>query len=291
MISLEDARLEMVRRGKKVERLIALEKPELHDLFTIYQNEALESRKLLHNSLTQLKEGASLLEVGGGVLALATQLASEGYEVTTVEPVAKGFTEMHYIMTSFALVASLEKIEFNFVNTPIEDSRFDREFDFAFSINVMEHLKNPYTVLNDILKLIEHGGSYRFVCPNYDFPYEPHFAKWLFLRKNSGFYLSPKQARKGNVFLKDRDGLYESLNFITYKKIFKSVDKARYSFFVNQNALHALTDRALIDDKLQARHRLLSKVVISLNKLHLLKIVKLVPVSIQPTLDITVSSK
>lgn len=291
MISLEDARFEMIRRGKIVEGLITSEKPELYELFTIYQNEALESRKILHNSLIQLEKGASLLEVGGGILALATQLASEGYEVTTVEPVAEGFTGINYIMTVFTRVAESEKLQFKFVNAPIEDCKFDHVYDFVFSINVMEHLKDPYTILNDLLELTKYNGSYRFICPNYDFPYEPHFAKWLFLRKNSSFYLSRKRMRKGNVFLADRDGLYESLNFITYKRIMKNLDKDRYSISVNHNALYDLTTRVLIDDKLQARHRFLYKVVIWLNKLHLLKIGKVVPVSFQPTLDITISSR
>jgi len=55
----------MVRRGKIAESLIALERPELIDLFLTYQNEAVAARKFLDSSLIDLNSGAEILEVGG----------------------------------------------------------------------------------------------------------------------------------------------------------------------------------------------------------------------------------
>jgi hypothetical protein len=53
----------------------------------------------------------------------------------------------------------------------------------------MEHLKDPYLVLLQMVETIKTGGNIRFFCLNYDFPYEPHFAKCLFLRKDKAFNL------------------------------------------------------------------------------------------------------
>ena len=75
----------------------------------------------------------------GGILALAAQLASEGFTVTTVEPVSEGFTGIEYIMNVFSEFAQSETLKFSLIEILIEDYEYDREFDFIFSINVMEH--------------------------------------------------------------------------------------------------------------------------------------------------------
>ena len=65
MVSLETAQEAMVRRGKIAEGMIALERPELIDLFSTYQNEAIVARKFFESSLIELDSGAEILEVGG----------------------------------------------------------------------------------------------------------------------------------------------------------------------------------------------------------------------------------
>ena len=65
MISLQSAEESMTRRGKIVENIIVLERPELIDLFLIYQNEAIAARKFFQSSLIELDSGAEILEVGG----------------------------------------------------------------------------------------------------------------------------------------------------------------------------------------------------------------------------------
>lgn len=189
MVSLESAEREMVRRGKIAERLIALERPELIDLFLTYQNEALAARKFLESSLIELDVESEILEIGGGILALAIQLASEGFKVTTIEPVGEGFSSISFMMDIFSEISKTENLSFNLKKSPIEECIFDHKFDFIFSINVMEHLKNPYSILIQLVELLKQRANYRFFCPNYDFPYEPHFGKWLFSRKDRAFYL------------------------------------------------------------------------------------------------------
>ena len=104
MVSLQSAEESMTRRGKIAENMIALERPELIDLFLIYQNEAVAARKFLESSLIELDSGAEVLEVGGGILALAIQLASEGFKVTSVEPVGEGFSGCSFIMSIFSKI-------------------------------------------------------------------------------------------------------------------------------------------------------------------------------------------
>ena len=65
MVSLGPAVEAMIRRGALAEGLIALEKPELRNLFLTYQNEAVAARKFLQSSLIELDPGSEILEVGG----------------------------------------------------------------------------------------------------------------------------------------------------------------------------------------------------------------------------------
>lgn len=290
MVSLETAEEIMARRGKIVEGLILSERPEFISLFSTYQNEAIAARKLLDSSLSELNFEAQILEVGGGILALAVQLASEGFTVTTVEPVGEGFTGISFIMEVFMEIAREENLVFNLIRSPIEHCEFGHKFDFIFSINVMEHLNNPFPVLLQMVSNLEDGGKYRFFCPNYDFPYEPHFGKWLFLRKNRAFYLQGRRAKSNSIPIEEALGLYRSLNWITLNKIAKYSHLKRIKIKSKQMAFYNLLERAIYDKELNLRHGVLTSIVklIHLFKFH--HLAKIVPARYQPVMDVEASA-
>lgn len=289
MVSLEVAQNEMRRRGQIAEALITSEKPELLELYLTYQNEAVAARRFLDNSLSELNAGAEILEVGGGIMALAIQLASEGFAVTTVEPVGSGFGGIPFMMEIFIEISRNENLEFNLVVNPIEDCKFDHEFDFIFSINVMEHLKNPYSVLIQLVEILRKDGKYRFFCPNYDFPYEPHFGKWLYLRKNSAFYLQESRARSLLIADQDIPGLYQSLNFLTLKKLMRFSHLNQVQIKSDREAFYRLLKRVINDKKLRKRHVILALFVRIFHILKLHYFAKLVPKIYQPIMDVKAS--
>ena len=290
MVSIESAEVAMARRGKIAEGLITLERPELTDLFLTYQNEAIAARKFLANSLTDLKPGAEILEVGGGILALAIQLASEGFKVTTVEPVGEGFNGISFIMKVFSNIAIQENVTFKLIESPIERCIFETKFDFIFSINVMEHLNEPFLVLNQIKGILKKGGEYRFFCPNYDFPYEPHFGKILWKRKKGSFYLEFDRARRLELDNMDSVGLYNSLNFITVAKLQAFSKETNLLLKFNSQAFYLLLQRSMNDPGLRARHRNFVPIVDFLSKNKFLGLSKLFPTRIQPVMDVTLNN-
>lgn len=289
MVLLETAEKEMARRAKVAEHAIVVERPELLELYFTYQNEAIAARRFLDSSLRELDYGAEILEVGGGVLALAVQLASEGFNVTTVEPVGEGFTDISYIMNIFIEIARKEKIVFAVINSPIEDCTFDLKFDFIFSINVMEHLKDPYSVLIQMAQNLKAGCFYRFFCPNYDFPYEPHFGKWLVLRSEKAFFLPQHRAVSTLIPEKEIQGLYSSLNFLTLKKIKQAIKHRNILLSANNNSLFEVMNRSIYDSELKKRHKGLAILVRFLFFLKLHYLVKLVPVNYQPIMDVKIN--
>jgi len=290
MASLESAVGAMTSRGKIAECLILSERPELINLFFTYQNEAIAARKFLDSSLNELNSGSEILEVGGGILALAVQLASEGFTVTTVEPIGEGFTGISFIMKIFSEIAQCEKLSFRLIESPIEDCEFQNKFDFSFSINVMEHLNEPFLVLNQIRGILKPGGKYRFFCPNYDFPYEPHFGKILWRRKGDSFYLEFSRIRKLELKNTDSVGLYNSLNFITVLKLQTFSRDSNLLLLFNSQAFYLLLQRAISDPGLRNRHRNFVPVVDFLNKMKFIGLSKIIPTRFQPIMDVTLKN-
>ena len=286
MVSLESAEEAMVRRGKIAQGLITLESPDLIDLFLTYQNEAIAARKFLQSSLIELNPEAEILEVGGGILALAIQLATEGFKVTSVEPVGEGFSGISFIMNIFAEISKKENLTFSLIKSPIEDCAFDHKFDFAFSINVMEHLQNPYSVLNQLIEFLKIGAKYRFFCPNYDFPYEPHFGKWLFFRRDKAFYLQASRANSELIPADKASGLLSSLNFLTLRHLKNSVEGKEIRLEPNRNALYEILNRASYDLELGKRHPGISRVTKIVFSLKLHYLAKLFPTNFQPIMDV-----
>ena len=292
VVSLKSAEESMNRRGRIAESLITLERPELIDLFLTYQNEAIAARKFLENSLIELDSGAEVLEVGGGILALAIQLASEGFKVTSVEPVGEGFTDIAYIMKIFAEIGKDENLKFNLVESPIEDCRFNHKFEFIFSINVMEHLKDPYLVLIKIVDFLASKGKYRFFCPNYDFPYEPHYSKWIFRRMNNAYFLSESRAATSKLDYQSNPGLHRSLNYLTVKKLrgaFKDLIDMEIRF--NKIAFYDLARREMNDSVLANRHKKLVILVLAIDLVGLLPLLKMFPCEYSPIIDAEISFK
>lgn len=289
MRDLELAKYEMARRGKIVEDLILAESPNLLTLFYTYQNEAIEARKLLESSLAQLEDGSEILEVGGGILALAIQLASEGYRVTTVEPVGEGFSGISNIIDKFLQVMKDENLKIKLLTLPIEECKFENRFNFIFSINVMEHLKDPYLVLGQLVENLKENSKYRFFCPNYDFPYEPHFGKLLYARENKSFYLQAGRANSSTLPAQEISGLFKSLNFVTVRKIISFAKKNNIALKMKTDTSYELLLRSMSDRELAKRHPLLSLLVkfIFIFKLHYIS--KVIPVKFQPIMDIEAS--
>lgn len=258
--------------------MIRAERPELLDLFNTYQNEAIAGRRYLQSSLSAIDANANILEVGGGILALAVQLSSEDYR--------EGFNGIDFIMRLYLELADSEDLAIHILQDQIEDCKFKGKFHYIFSINVMEHLKDPYSTMAQLVSYLEEGGVYRFLCPNYDFPYEPHFSKILVRRKNGAFYLGRSALKWNKVATLDSEGLYFSLNFITTRKVKKVARLEGFTLELNQNIYHELVLRAFQDPILARRHPTLFRLVQIIKQLGLISFLKFWPTNYQPITDI-----
>ncbi len=96
-----------------------------------------------------------ILEAGTGKGHFALALAKEGHSFVTFDISAD---EQCYAKLNLAYY-SLEKLaDFRIENA--EHTSFpDRSFDIIFSVNVLHHLQNPYTVFEELIRILSPQGK------------------------------------------------------------------------------------------------------------------------------------
>jgi 2-polyprenyl-3-methyl-5-hydroxy-6-metoxy-1,4-benzoquinol methylase len=263
---------------------------ELVPLFDTFSQEALVAYTWLVPNLKCLNSKSEVLEVGAGLMILSCYLVKCGFKITALEPIGRGFSEFKTLQKLIIDYAVKNYCNPTIETTSIESFKLTRHFDFAFSVNVMEHVKDyskAIVVVHDALKT---NGQYRFSCPNYIFPYEPHFnIATLFNKKLTEFVFNDKIYN--NQKLEDPAGVWESLNWISVckiNKVVKSIDKA--TIFFNTKIISDIILRTTTDSVFASRR---SKWMIEIAeftvKFKLNKLFDYLPASLIPIIDCTIT--
>ena len=260
--------------------------PELIDLFETYAGEALFGRKLIQSDLVRLRRGARVLERGAGANLLSCQLVREGYEVTALEPIGDGFTHFERMKQLVFECARLQACTPSVINAKAENFVDDECYDFAFSINVMEHVSDPEQVIRNVVRSLVDGGTYHFTCPNYLFPYEPHFNIPTLFSKSLTEYAFREKIYSSPVVV-DPEGTWRTLNWINVmevRRIVKQIPNLKIRF--NRNLLSTTIARIVTDQEFAARRSPAIRALLTLFvwlKLHCLLV--MIPLFCQPGID------
>ena len=260
--------------------------PDLLSVFDTYAAEAAFGRQYIDSDLGNLKPGAKVLEIGAGSLLLCCQLVREGFQVTGLEPTGSGFLHfeiMHEIILNRAnTLGCVPQI----LNLPAEALKQKNIFDFAFSINVMEHVDDVDFVIINALRSLKVGACYRFTCPNYLFPYEPHFnIPTLFSKRLTERILSNKILNHETI--SDTSGTWKSLNWISVLQIRRIVRRLPgIKMTLNRRFLVTTFERLNFDiDFASRRSPLILKFILPLVRLRAHKLFCFIPAMLQPTID------
>lgn len=260
--------------------------PDLLALFDTYAAEAIFGRRYIEADLGALKPSGRVLEVGAGSLLLSCQLVREGFEVTALEPVGDGFShfdQMRQVVLGAA--RSLSCCPF-ILDRPAEALDVVNGFDYAFSVNVMEHVDDVGVVLESVAKSLAIGASYRFTCPNYLFPYEPHFNIPTFFSKQLtenilGWKIFASQT------VPDPSGTWKSLNWINVvqvKRLVRGMTGLRLT--LNRSIFSATVERIASDSAFASRRSSAVRgLLLVLVRLRIHHLFRLVPAVFQPILD------
>ena len=268
-----------------VEACVVKQAPDLLSLFVTYAGEARFGRQYIATDLLCLPHGATLLEVGAGCFLLSCQLVREGYQVTAVEPTGSGFSHFNrmrrLILERAQSLGCLPMV----LDIPAERLSERNCFDFAFSINVMEHVEDIGATLASVSAGLKPGGHYRFTCPNYLFPYEPHFNIPTLFSKE----LTERFFRK-RIFTKDISdpmGTWKSINWInvrTVSALAKRLPGFKVSF--KRTLLASTLERIVLDEEFASRRPKWIRAGISgLVRLRLHYLAASVPALFQPIID------
>ena len=264
--------------------------PELIDIFETYASEAKFGRTFIDPDLKKLQPNAEILEIGAGAMLLSCQLVREGFSVTALEPVGEGFshfTKLRLFVTEQALLTGHAP---KLLLLPAEEMNVENTFDFAFSIYVMEHVGNIEMTLRKINTALKQKAYYRFITPNYAFPYEPHFNIPTFFNKKI-----TEKILGGKIFADSRfpdpRGVWASLNWISVgelKQADKLIEGLKVSF--NKNVLFNTFQRVLLDKQFSARRsQFIVNFVKIMSTLKIDHLLKFIPANFSPIIDCTIT--
>lgn len=260
---------------------------ELLSLFEIMAGEAAFARDWLNDDLKALPHDAALLEVGGGTFILSCLLAEEGFSVTSIEPVGDGFGEFAPLAK---LILAHAKAQPTIAPCRAEDFASEPVFDFAFSVNVMEHVEDIDAVIARMAAALKPQASYHFFCPNYLFPYEPHFNIPLIATKDITQFLFHQR-----IFahpMHDPIGTWNSLNWITVPKVVKAARHANLAVAFDRGLFVRMLQRATQDKGFAARRSAWMIGMIRLfMALGLHRLIAFIPNILQPTMDVTLTKR
>lgn len=260
--------------------------PDLTCIFEVYANEARFGRAYIDNKVDELPKGSSILEIGAGSMILSCQLVREGFCVTAVEPTGTGFSHFERLRSLVLKCASSWRCEPKYLWRAAEELELESEFDFAFSINVMEHVNDVSAVLDRVGASLRPGATYKFTCPNYHFPYEPHFNMPTLLSKS----LTSRAFRR-RIFdrtdILDPAGVWDSLNWITVSQIKLSlINHGGFQLDFNKGFLISAIERIKSDEEFAKRRSLwMSTFLLLVAKLRLHKLARVLPPEVHPVID------
>ena len=195
-------------------------------------------------------ENKKVLEIGVGAGILTAWLLKNGVDAWGIEPAGTGYG-FH------ANVFSCVQDFFNLPSERIIDAAAEdlkpsliNNVDLIFSVNVLEHIQpqNLPAAFAGMKSVLAHGGGMLHHCPNYLIPYEPHYGLPLV-----PFFPHLTGKLKG-VY---KQGVWQSLNFITYFKVKKLAADAGLVVQFKKGLMAVAFERLEKDEVYASRHYLL----------------------------------
>jgi len=210
-----------------------------------YANEAQITFNLVASSLSREKR---ILEVGAGLCLFSLFLKSEGYDIVALEPATGGFNDFELIRQ--AVMAHFDILQLDIIELPSEalTPAQHGHFDLIFSNNVLEHIPNWQAALEAMLGVLADRGKMMHSCPNYLFPYEPHYGIPVLK-----YY--PKLSRRLFADRINRSPeVWDSLNFICHNDIHRFCNKHGIEAYFQEELLYRALNRISSDPIFKKRH-------------------------------------
>lgn len=193
-------------------------------------------------------QNQSVLEIGGGVGLAHAWLRHQGVDAVGIEPSELG-SETYQVGVKILELLKLPNDGWHPIKAD-EVKTLNRQFDFIFSNNVLEHIDNIEESFEAMASVLKPGGKMKHNCPNYFVPYEPHFGIPLI----PGF---PKLTEKLFPKLKT-DELWNTIYFLTARDVRRLARKNRLDLSFDREHLLKTFQRLDVEENFRKKHWLLN---------------------------------
>jgi len=200
------------------DRQISFLNPEQQNSMRNYLSEAEFFSEIIYADLAGLPIDSSIVEVGSGVGWLVNYFRALGMNVVGIEPSLSGFSQMEKFQSIARSCWNGLPIA-ETINATAENFETEVKSVYSYSVNVMEHVQDIEMALLNIANNLQDGGIYRFVCPNYRFPYEPHFNLISLINRKLTFLIYKNKIMNSEI--NPDNSLWLGLNWITPRKVRK----------------------------------------------------------------------
>ena len=193
---------------------------------------------------------SSVLEIGSGTGILLNELKENFPDIQFlgIDPNVSGFHNLKTIISKLNEDGYNIKVE----STGVEKYSSDKKFDLIFSINVFEHVEDQIQYLLKTHELLNKNGLNVILCPNYDFPYEPHFVIPIIINKKITKFIFNSKIK--NFEKKENEhGLWDGLSFLGRKKIEKILKNYNYTYFLDDTIKVRMLNRLNSDKAFKKR--------------------------------------
>lgn len=258
----------------------------LRRAFVTYVLEALFFDSVLAGDLDGLNGDASILEVGAGIGLLSMLTSLRGFTVTAYEPESDGFSQMHRIRTLLLDCWTGPDLKVNFINGYFGGNQAGgAEFEYAYAINVIEHVPGPERLIQDVTSSLSASGRARFICPNYDFPYEPHLGIPTLWNKILTHRIFSRIIRKSPI--ENIEAFWSDLSWPSVRTLRRRLRAAGVHADFDRHAMNNYVGRLQTDDGfVERKGRMFRFAKAALTPL-IIVFAKIMPLVLLPIIDLT----
>jgi 2-polyprenyl-3-methyl-5-hydroxy-6-metoxy-1,4-benzoquinol methylase len=232
----------------------------------------------LKEKIDSFDRSAKIMEVGCGSGILLSMIAEEfsQHELLGIEPFGDGHSQLK------DLNSVARKMGVNLQIESYEDHKPETKYDLIYCINVFEHVSDWRHFLGWAYDNLNKGGVFLVLCPNYGFPYEPHFKIPIIFNKNFTHKLFQDYIVR---YEKNTDsgtfGLWNSLNFVKKKEVRKFLNQSellqKFTMEDDTGIIDEMVHRVSEDNEFRKRQFLLGSVAVLIKKLGVFNLIKWFP--------------
>lgn len=197
--------------------------------------------------------GLKCLEIGSGPGLLLGRLQARFPQCSFegIEPVGSGFAK-----TEAPLAEITARTNIAVHRCGYEDFDPRTQYDLIFSINVFEHVGSWRDYLTRTHGWLSPGGASVMLCPNYSFPWEPHFRIPIVGGKRLTYRLFARRI-EAYEHREHYEGLWASLNFVKKREVLAFARGARLSVASDDSVMRRMIERLFKDPAFAKRQRAL----------------------------------